>query len=348
MSPRFLAGLAVVALFAVGCGQAGTGAAPSGSLPSGSVPSGAGTSTSSTTTVSPMPETTTAAPVGGGSPSCVEDSVVQAGVESLPQFIGLGWKVYEKGDLCATLSWVLAYPIGATGSSPWTVLFFHNDTYLGTATLEPYAFTSIAGQTDDTVTVAYKWLREGESTAGVSGGPALIRYRWNGASVEMLDELPAEVTNNRGDNPGDDPAPIPQPAPDPTPAPDLRCIDRAAQDTAMATLPPFEGRKWEMSTYTNECLPLTWFLARPASRNRADDPQYLLFFHDGQYLGTANEVPYPNMSVAETDYYSVTINYGWRVPGDDEYHPGASVPVHYQWDGSQVVTTGTIPVEVTG
>jgi hypothetical protein len=191
MGSRVLAGLTVVALIATGCSSPesetpGTGAAGSGTAAPPTSSAGATTSPGSSTSVG--------TPVGGGTSTCVEDSVVQDAIGTLTPFSGSSWQLDEQGDPCATLAWATARTEYATASSPETVLFFHDNTYLGTTTAEPYAFTTVVDQLLDTVAVSYKWLNPGDANANPTGGPALVRYQWNGSSVDMLDELPVEVT----------------------------------------------------------------------------------------------------------------------------------------------------------
>ncbi|MGA9872547.1 MAG: LppP/LprE family lipoprotein [Rhodococcus sp. (in: high G+C Gram-positive bacteria)] len=116
-------------------------------------------------------------------------------VASLPQYFdGAAWVAYEMGEKCASFTWVSATSVGATASTPDHHLFFADGVYLGTATAEPYSFSSVTGQTLDTVTVGYRWLVGDDPNANPSGGPALVRYQWNGSSVTMMDDLPPEVT----------------------------------------------------------------------------------------------------------------------------------------------------------
>lgn len=93
-------------------------------------------------------------------------------------------------DPCATLSTALVTVERATGSSPGHALFFHDGEYLGTATWEPYPFTELnsAQTTDDTVVLDYK---DGRDVCTACDGPInVVRYRWMGDHVEMLDPAP--------------------------------------------------------------------------------------------------------------------------------------------------------------
>lgn len=120
--------------------------------------------------------------------------VVSDAVASLPEYFdGVRWVAYEMGDPCASFTWVSATSEGATASTPDHHLFFADGVYLGTATAEPYSFTSVTGQSSDTITVNYRWLVGEEAFAAPEGGPVSIRYQWDGNQVNMLDTLPPEV-----------------------------------------------------------------------------------------------------------------------------------------------------------
>jgi hypothetical protein len=93
-------------------------------------------------------------------------------------------------DPCATLSAALVTIEDATGSSPQHALLFHYGEYLGTATWQPYPFTSLDTTltTDDTVVLDYK---DGRYVCTACPGPASVaRYQWHGDHVEMLDPPP--------------------------------------------------------------------------------------------------------------------------------------------------------------
>lgn len=130
--------------------------------------------------------------------ACIEpgSSVVVDALASIPQYFpDEAWTAGRMGDPCASFTWVeaAASPY-ATASTPEHILFFAGGVYLGTATAAPYSFTSVVGQTGDTVTVNYRWLVADEAFANPEGGPAAIRYQWDGSQVNMLDTLPTEVT----------------------------------------------------------------------------------------------------------------------------------------------------------
>ncbi|QII07664.1 LppP/LprE family lipoprotein [Rhodococcoides fascians A25f] len=126
----------------------------------------------------------------------VSSSSVTEAVNSLPLvFADSPWVATRMGDPCASFTWVEALPSGATVSSPTHLLFFHSTEYLGTATLEPYGFTSVAAQSADTITVNYRWPLAGDANANPTGGPVTIDYRWDGTQVTMIGTLPPEVTS---------------------------------------------------------------------------------------------------------------------------------------------------------
>ncbi|WP_415975541.1 LppP/LprE family lipoprotein [Rhodococcus sp. 077-4] len=135
---------------------------------------------------------------GSEYPICLglDSTRVVDAVASLPEYFpGEPWIATEIGDDCAPFTWVRA-DTGGTASSPTHILFFagHNYDYLGTATLEPTAFTSVVGQTADTVTVEYRWPVGDDAFADPTGGPVVIDYRWDGTQVTMIGTLPPEVT----------------------------------------------------------------------------------------------------------------------------------------------------------
>ncbi len=100
------------------------------------------------------------------------------------------------GENCPALLWATAETPGGTVSSPTQVLFFHDGTYLGTATAESYAYTQVVGSTDDSVSVEYRWLGEQDANCCPSGGPAVVTYSWDGSRVVMEQPLPQEMLDS--------------------------------------------------------------------------------------------------------------------------------------------------------
>ncbi|TQC46217.1 LppP/LprE family lipoprotein [Rhodococcus sp. WS4] len=100
------------------------------------------------------------------------------------------------GENCPQLLWATAETPMGTVSSPTQVLFFHDGTYLGTATAESYAYTRVVGSTDDAVSVEYKWLGDQDSNCCPSGGPAVITFTWDGSQVVMEQPLPPEMLDS--------------------------------------------------------------------------------------------------------------------------------------------------------
>jgi LppP/LprE lipoprotein len=93
-------------------------------------------------------------------------------------------------DPCATLSTALVTVEGATGSSPDHALFFHYGDYLGTATWQPYPFTTLNTEftTDDAIVLQYK---DGRNVCTACHGPvSTVRYQWQHDHVQMLNPPP--------------------------------------------------------------------------------------------------------------------------------------------------------------
>ncbi|TFI44356.1 LppP/LprE family lipoprotein [Rhodococcus sp. 1R11] len=203
--------VSATALVACGGTEQGTpSAAPSSAVP----PTTQETTQASSVPVTPDPATVTEGaqpqrtppeeasdlvPMGPSEaePLCLDltRGPVPQAVDSLPLvFADSPWVATDMGDPCASFTWVEALPSGATVSSPTHLLFFHDAEYLGTATLEPYGFTSVAAQSADTITVNYRWPLAGDANANPTGGPATIDYQWDGTQVTMIGTLPPEVT----------------------------------------------------------------------------------------------------------------------------------------------------------
>ena len=91
-------------------------------------------------------------------------------LDPLPGF-NRPWRLADSGyDSCAALSWMTVTIEGATVSSPYHILLFHNGEYLGTGTFEAYGFAPRIKQVNDSeIAVTYRWPRAGEGNAEASG-----------------------------------------------------------------------------------------------------------------------------------------------------------------------------------
>ncbi|BDB58875.1 MULTISPECIES: LppP/LprE family lipoprotein [Rhodococcus] len=112
---------------------------------------------------------------------------------------GFAWQIEDSTDAvvgdCPSLMWLVAVG-GNSASSPEHVLFFADGSYLGTATSEPYAYTSVVDASDGTVTAEYRWIAGDEPFCCPEGGPATVRYTWDGSQIVMLDPLPQEMLDS--------------------------------------------------------------------------------------------------------------------------------------------------------
>ncbi|MGW5315003.1 LppP/LprE family lipoprotein [Nocardia thailandica] len=168
-----------------------------GGRPTGAPATGRPGGEATAPTVAPAPETTPARAADdiGGPGRCIDPA--SAGVRRALAGLGGGWVASgastDAPGECGQLLWVRAVG-GNSAAAPIHLLFFHAGAYLGTATWEPYAFTSVSGSNGNSVTAQYKWLAGDEPFAAPQGGPATITYTWTGSSVAMSGPLPKEVT----------------------------------------------------------------------------------------------------------------------------------------------------------
>ncbi|MEK8072935.1 LppP/LprE family lipoprotein [Rhodococcoides navarretei] len=205
MKRLLLLAVGATALVACGGSEQGTPSAAPSSAVSATTPESPAQVTPDPATEGTQPQRTPPEEAGDlvpmgppdDEPQCLDlaSGPVTQAVDSLPLvFADSPWVATDMGDPCASFTWVEALPYGATVSSPTHLLFFHDAEYLGTATLDPYGFTSVAAQSVDTVTVNYRWPLADDANANPTGGPVTIDYRWDGTQVTMIGTLPPEVT----------------------------------------------------------------------------------------------------------------------------------------------------------
>ncbi|MFE7798632.1 LppP/LprE family lipoprotein [Nocardia sp. NPDC057440] len=144
------------------------------------------------------------APATAGKGRCVDlnSGVVNSAITSIgPSVGGDPYSIDSATDApvgsCPQLLWVLATTPRATASSPYHVLFFNHDGYLGTATQKATSYTSVVGSSDRDVQVRYRWLTGNDANCCPSGGPVVITYTLgsNGSKVTPNPSIPDEVAN---------------------------------------------------------------------------------------------------------------------------------------------------------
>ncbi|MFE3104698.1 LppP/LprE family lipoprotein [Nocardia tengchongensis] len=96
---------------------------------------------------------------------------------------------------CPALLWVRAGTPHGTASSPWHIMLFNHDGYLGTATKRSTSYTSVVGSTGRTVQVQYRWLAGNDANCCPSGGPAVVTLTLgsDGQTVTPDRDFPAQA-----------------------------------------------------------------------------------------------------------------------------------------------------------
>lgn len=128
----------------------------------------------------------------GGSSECSSDndeSAYEKAIAQVEPYPGLArpWRPSASNyDPCASLSWITVTLEGATASSPYHILLFHNGEYLGTATAKAYGFSPKVSRVDDSeIAVTYRWPMEGEGNAEASG-TTQAGFRWDEGAQKVV------------------------------------------------------------------------------------------------------------------------------------------------------------------
>lgn len=128
----------------------------------------------------------------GGSSECSSDndeSALKKAIAQVEPYPGLDrpWRPFASNyDPCASLSWITVTLEGATASSPYHILLFHNGEYLGTATAKAYGFSPRINRVDDSeIAVTYRWPKEGEGNADASG-TTQAGFRWDEGAQKVV------------------------------------------------------------------------------------------------------------------------------------------------------------------
>lgn len=193
-SALFLSGAALVALL-TGCSGGGDGgdATPTVTETVTAAPTDTAATPTPANTPTPTPTPTpTCGPATGS-------EAAAAGISALPLPAGLedfrwdaGNADYSGYDPCAALSWSVVTLDHGTAGTPFAILLFHQDRYLGTATSEQYAFEpAVERLSDASIAVTYTYAKANEANADASGRTTAT-YIWNDGTerVDMTGEVP--------------------------------------------------------------------------------------------------------------------------------------------------------------
>ncbi|MQY28928.1 LppP/LprE family lipoprotein [Nocardia aurantia] len=143
-------------------------------------------------------------PATAGNGTCVDPKspVVTAALAEIgPSVAGATFVAYRSTEAplgsCPALMWVLADTEGGTASSPWHVLLFDHAGFLGTATRKWTAYTSVAGSSDRSVQIEYRWLGHDDPSCCPTGGPMTVTLTLgaDGHTVTPDRDIPTEVTD---------------------------------------------------------------------------------------------------------------------------------------------------------
>lgn len=79
----------------------------------------------------------------------------------------------------------------------------------------------------------------------------------------------------------------------------------------------------------------------------ASSPNQLLLFHRGVFVGTGVRCNLAYQRVTAASTKAVYVNYRYLRGDDASAAPSGSVDVSFEWNGSRVVLSGTLPAELT-
>ncbi|BAH35438.1 hypothetical protein RER_47300 [Rhodococcus erythropolis PR4] len=142
-----------------------------------------------------MPATTPAVPASG---PCldVDSPVVTDAIGTLGTDVNGGSWIprsasEEQIGNCPDLLWVSVDGDGVGDATYQShVLFFHDGTYLGTATSKPYSYTHVIDSNKNSVSVQYRWLLDDDAFCCPQGGPNIVNFTWNGSAVVADGQFP--------------------------------------------------------------------------------------------------------------------------------------------------------------
>jgi LppP/LprE lipoprotein len=114
------------------------------------------------------------------------EDVIQSEIKKLPAG---DWQEVLRGHAAdCHLNWVVV-TAGIASDSPSQVIFFNDNSPLGTATPEPRPYITVVAQGNDTAAVQYQW-RQGQDPACCPTGIGTVRFKIEDGTLKALDPIP--------------------------------------------------------------------------------------------------------------------------------------------------------------
>jgi hypothetical protein len=140
---------------------------------------------------------------------------------------------------------------------------------------------------------------------------------------------------------------------DPATASTLQC-GNASQNTAItsavAQVPAdarIPGIEWIFMGDTNfdPCADLSYAVVETKG-GTGSSPEHVMFFHRGEYLGTATSCAFGFTTVVDGTSESATVQYRWPRGMDSNANPSGLATATFVWDGNEVVMQNDLPAEL--
>lgn len=127
--------------------------------------------------------------------------------------------------------------------------------------------------------------------------------------------------------------------------PKVAAISAGLDQVPAATQIP--GIEWTFLGETNfdPCAELSYAIAE-TNGGTGSSPQHVMFFHRGEYQGTATACSFGFTSVIDSSSDSVTVQYKWPRGMDSNANPSGLATAIFVWDGNEVVMQNDLPAEL--
>ncbi|TSD48002.1 LppP/LprE family lipoprotein [Rhodococcus sp. KBS0724] len=129
-----------------------------------------------------------------------------------------------------------------------------------------------------------------------------------------------------------------------TESPNIAITNGVARVPADPRIPDIE---WIFLGDTNfdPCADLSYALAETKG-GTGSSPEHVMFFHRGEYLGTATSCAFGFTTVVDSTSESATVQYRWPRGRDSNANPSGLATATFVWDGNEVVMQNDLPAEL--